>query len=76
MDLEMNRNSLKILKNKEIKYDLPYLWIRDNCSCKDCIDFCSNWDQKSFDPEYKTKSLDYFIPMVKEIFSRKPKPFV
>lgn len=36
MDLEMNRNSLKILKNKEIKYDLPYLWIRDNCSCKDC----------------------------------------
>ena len=36
MDIEMNRNSLRILKNKEVKYDLPYLWIRDNCPCQDC----------------------------------------
>ena len=31
---------------------------------------------KSFDPNYKEKSLDYFIPMIEEIFSREPRSFV
>ena len=30
------------------------------------------WDQKSFDPNYDTKSVDFFAPMVSEVFSRKP----
>ena len=34
--------------------------------------FCENWDQKSFDPNYKSLSLKEFEPLVKKIFSRKP----
>tara|TARA_B100001123_G_scaffold54870_1_gene58138 strand:- start:145 stop:1227 length:1083 start_codon:yes stop_codon:yes gene_type:complete len=36
MDFVANENSLKILKNKELEYELPYLWIRDNCPCNEC----------------------------------------
>ena len=43
---------------------------------RDCINFCANWDQKSFDPNYKSKSLEHFIPMIDEIFSRDPHSFV
>ena len=43
---------------------------------KDCVDFCSKWDQVSFDPDYETKTLEYFTPMIKEIFSREPRSFV
>ena len=36
------------------------------------VDFCEYWDQKSFDPNYKSLPLKEFEPMVKKIFSRKP----
>ena len=36
LDFAMNESSLKIIKNKEEQYNLPYLWIRDNCSCDQC----------------------------------------
>ena len=39
---------------------------------QDCSDFCELWDQKSFDPNYDTKPIDFFSPMVKEVFSREP----
>jgi len=39
---------------------------------KDTADFCKNWDQKSFDPNYKSLSLKDFEPYVKKIFSRNP----
>ena len=39
---------------------------------KDTIDFCENWDQKSFDPNFKSLPLKEFEPLVKKIFSRKP----
>ena len=39
---------------------------------KDTLDFCENWDQKSFDPSFKSLSLKEFEPLVKKIFSRKP----
>ena len=39
---------------------------------KDTIDFCENWDQKSFDSNFKSMSLKEFEPFVKKIFSRKP----
>jgi len=35
-----------------------------------CVRFCERWDQTSFDPDYPTKPLDYFAPMVHEVFSR------
>ena len=39
---------------------------------KDTVDFCENWDQKSFDPNYKSLTLKNFEPYVKKIFSRTP----
>jgi len=39
---------------------------------QDAENFCENWDQKSFDPNYKSLSLKEFEPLVKKIFSRKP----
>ena len=39
---------------------------------EDTINFCENWDQKSFDPNFKSLSLKEFEPFVKKIFSRKP----
>ena len=37
-----------------------------------CKEFCEKYDQSSFDPEYDTLDLEFFIPMVKELF-KKPK---
>ena len=37
-----------------------------------CVDFCERWDQSSFDPEYPSKPLEHFVPMVLEVFARKP----
>ena len=39
---------------------------------KATIDFCENYDQSSFDPNYKSMNLEDFEPMVRNIFSRKP----
>ena len=39
---------------------------------KDTIDFCENWDQKSFDPNFKSLPLKEFEPFIKKIFSKKP----
>ena len=39
---------------------------------KDTIDFCENWDQKSFDPNFKSLTLKDFEPYVNKIFSRTP----
>ena len=38
----------------------------------DAVNFCEKWDQASFDPDYKSMSLEEFAPIVKRIFSRKP----
>jgi predicted HD phosphohydrolase len=45
---------------------------REHIYFQDCSDFCELWDQKSFDPNYETESVDFFAPMVKEVFARKP----
>ena len=37
-----------------------------------CADFCANWDQTSFDPDYESKPLEFFEPMVHRIFAREP----
>ena len=37
-----------------------------------CVAFCERWDQASFDPDYATKPLECFEPMVRRIFSRQP----
>ncbi len=45
---------------------------KDHKYYQDAINFCEKWDQASFDPNYKSKPLDFFAPMVKKIFARKP----
>jgi predicted HD phosphohydrolase len=37
---------------------------------QDCKDFCADWDQCSFDPDYPWEPLVAFEPRVREIFSR------
>ena len=52
-------------KNMRDKY-------KDHKYYQNTIDFCEKYDQNSFDPNYKSLSLEFFKPMVKKIFSRKP----
>jgi len=44
---------------------------RDNPYFEDCATFCEKWDQSSFDPDYETKPLEFFAPLVREVFARK-----
>ena len=52
-------------KNKRDKY-------KGHKYYQDTINFCENYDQNSFDPNYKSLPLEFFRPIVKRIFSRKP----
>ena len=52
-------------KNKREKY-------KGHKYYQDTINFCENYDQNSFDPNYKSLPLEFFRPIVKRIFSRKP----
>ena len=52
-------------KNQRDKY-------KDHKYFIDTLNFCEKWDQASFDPNYKSMTLDDFAPLVKKIFSRKP----
>ena len=52
-------------RNKRDKY-------KNHKYYKDNINFCEKYDQSSFDPNYKSLPLEFFKPMVKKIFSRKP----
>ncbi len=49
---------------------------KDHKYYKDTINFCEKYDQNSFDPKYKSKPLEFFKPMVKKVFSRKPYSFL
>ena len=46
---------------------------KDHQYYQDAVDFCENWDQKSFDPEYDSFPLEHYEPMVRNLFSREPK---
>ena len=46
---------------------------KDHQYYQDAVDFCEKWDQKSFDPEYDSFSLEHFEPMVRNVFSKEPK---
>ena len=45
---------------------------KDHPYYQDAIDFCEKWDQKSFDPNYESYSLEYFEPKVRKLFSKEP----
>ena len=42
----------------------------DNLWYDDAVRFCHDYDQNCFDPNYKSKPLEFFVPMVNEFFSR------
>jgi predicted HD phosphohydrolase len=44
---------------------------RDHRWYQACKDFCANWDQSSFDPSYRAEPLESFVPLVREVFTRK-----
>ena len=43
---------------------------RDHPCFDDNATFCERWDQASFDPDYDTLPLEFFAPMVHEVFAR------
>ena len=45
---------------------------KDHKYYQDTIDFCEKYDQCSFDPKYKSMSLEDFIPLIRKIFSKEP----
>jgi len=46
---------------------------RDHPYYQACIDFCANWDQTSFDPDYDTLPLAHFEPIVRALFAKEPR---
>ena len=44
---------------------------KDHPCFQPCADFCERWDQSSFDPDYDQEPLEFFEPMVREVFARK-----
>lgn len=43
---------------------------RDHPWYQDCVDFCENYDQNCFDPEYPSKPLSHFMPMLERVFAK------
>lgn len=43
---------------------------KDHPYFDDCATFCERWDQSSFDPNYRSKPLEFFADMVREVFAR------
>lgn len=57
------------------RLDLPtdrHLRYAEHPYFESCQRFCRDWDQESFDPNYPTKPLSHFAPMLREIFARPP----
>jgi gamma-butyrobetaine dioxygenase len=36
MNFKLNESSLNITNERALRFELPYLWIRDNCPCNEC----------------------------------------
>jgi predicted HD phosphohydrolase len=43
---------------------------------QDCVDFCEKYDQNCFDPDFDTKPLEFFRPMVERVFAEPKQHFV
>lgn len=35
-----------------------------------CVDFCAEYDQNCFDPDYDTLRIEEFVPLMEEVFGR------
>lgn len=38
----------------------------------DAVEFCEKYDENCFDPDYDSKPLSFFRPMLEEVFTREP----
>ena len=45
---------------------------KDHPYYQSAVDFCEKWDQCSFDPHYPHESLEFFVPLIKKVFTRVP----
>src|SRR5215212_518549 len=43
---------------------------RDHPFYDDCVEFCEQFDQNCFDPDYDSLPLEFFRPIVEEVFGR------
>ncbi|HWC87425.1 MAG TPA: HD domain-containing protein [Solirubrobacteraceae bacterium] len=46
---------------------------RDHPHYDDCREFCERYDQNCFDPDFRSRPLEFFAPMVHQVFGRAPK---
>ncbi|ASJ73613.1 HD domain-containing protein [Granulosicoccus antarcticus] len=46
---------------------------RDNHWYADAVEFCEKYDENCFDPDYTSKPLSFFRPMINEVFTREPR---
>ncbi|MFK8076587.1 MAG: HD domain-containing protein [Granulosicoccus sp.] len=49
-----------------------HLAYKDHPWFDSCQRFCEDWDQRAFDPDYPTRTLAYFEPLLRQVFSRPP----
>lgn len=47
--------------------------LKDHPWYQDCVDFCHHYDQNCFDPDFTSRDLEFFKPLIKRVFSN-PKP--
>ncbi len=43
---------------------------KDHAWYQDAIDFCHNYDQNCFDPDYATESLEFFAPILRRVLAK------
>jgi predicted HD phosphohydrolase len=43
---------------------------RDHAWYQDAVDFCHNYDQNCFDPEYDSEPLEFFEPILRRVMAR------
>ena len=46
---------------------------RDHPWFDDAVKFCEDYDQNCFDPQFESKPLEFFEPMLREVFAREPR---
>ncbi|GAA0435658.1 HD domain-containing protein [Lentibacillus halophilus] len=47
-------------------------YFKDSPYYEECINFCKNYDQNCFDPNYVHYPVEFFEPMVRRVFTRTP----
>ncbi|HUV22367.1 MAG TPA: HD domain-containing protein [Gammaproteobacteria bacterium] len=43
---------------------------RDHAWYQDAIEFCHNYDQNCFDPDYDSEPLEFFVPILRRVMSQ------